>query len=139
MSLNMHRLKNILFTFSTDEGDEDYNNCAELKFESVDGGQRVTWSPIGESLFASSYKYYPDLESIERDNGDIFSRYGTSGFSLGRYHEFLIDPAPFMPHQWEAPKFWVQIGNSAEASFGYATPLMAFLFEGPRPRGPRVA
>ncbi|WAJ26707.1 hypothetical protein [Antarcticirhabdus aurantiaca] len=135
MSLNMHRLKNIPFAFSTDECDEEYNKYTELKFESVDGGQRVSWPPIGESLFVSSYKYYPDLKSIEHDNGDRFVRYGTSGFSLGRYHEFLIDPAPFMPHQWEAAEFWVQIGSTAEASFGYATPLMAFLFEGPRPRG----
>ncbi|KKN23643.1 hypothetical protein LCGC14_0902830 [marine sediment metagenome] len=127
----MSRLTQVPFVFDPSVDDE---KSSYLMFEGVEGGQHVTWPSIGESLFVPTHNYYPDLDAVERDNGERFATHGRSGFSVGRYHEFLIDPVQYNVFDWDMAHFRVKIGTTAEASFGYATPLMAFLFEGPRPR-----
>ncbi|ESY16955.1 hypothetical protein [Mesorhizobium sp. LNJC394B00] len=110
----------------------DSDEAEYLIYEDVDGGKHISWPTIRERLFAPDYNYWPDVKQIEASNGERFKTYGTSGFSLGRYHEFIINPGRETLYGWEPALFRVQLGSSVEASFGYATPLMAFLFESAR-------
>lgn len=115
------------FDPSVDDEAADY-----LKIEDVPGGQRVTWSEIGESLFVPSYKWFARLADIEAANGGRFKVHGSAGFSLGRYHEFIVSAGVSSFWASEPTFFHARLGATARLSFGSATPLIAFLFEGRR-------
>jgi hypothetical protein len=61
---------------------------------------------------------------VAEANPGTLTVHGVRGFSLGRYHEFFVEDLPREVSGY--------IMGDAEATFGEATPLAAFLFEGIR-------
>jgi len=92
-----------------------------LRYESVQGGQLVTWPLIGVGIVVPPHEYSPDFDDIEKANGGLVKFHSLKGFSVGSYHEFLVQELP------------THIGfkmGKIEVTFGNATPLMAYLFHG---------
>ncbi|SEP68307.1 hypothetical protein SAMN05428969_0444 [Devosia sp. YR412] len=102
-----------------------------LKFSEVAGGQIVTWPAVGESLFVPTFKWWPDLDAITVANGSRFVCHGAVGFSLGRYHEFVIEPMLWENGEHHPSMLAANLGG-VEITFGDPSPLIAFLLEGPR-------
>lgn len=115
------------FSPAVDDETADY-----LEFEDVPGGQRLTWSEIGESLFVPAHEWSVPLSEVEAKNGGRFKIYGSTGFGLGRYHEFIVDSGSSIMWGSEPTFFRARLGATAQLSFGVATPLMAYLLDGYR-------
>jgi hypothetical protein len=81
----------------------------------------VRWPLLELKVVVPSGDRYYNVEDLERSNGGTFKDWGLRGFSLGNYHEFFCIPLP------------IHAGfkmSGAEATFGYATPLAACLYNG---------
>lgn len=91
----------------------------------------VTWAPAGVTFNVPPSEYakkHPEMEwppqrtEVEKVNPGLATFYTDNGFSIGSYHEFLVLMRD-LPYQG------FRMGR-IEVTFGQATPLMAFLFEG---------
>lgn len=109
----------IPLVFNHDEN-EEIDNLTNLKHRDDKNGYFVSWEIAGVNFFVPNHKYHIDWNDIRAANGSTVKFHELSGFSIGRYHEFLITeintPAAFI------------MGN-IEVTFGDATPLMKFMFD----------
>jgi hypothetical protein len=104
------------FSPSADEFEEHH-----LEYKDAPGGQSVTWAIVGVTIIIPSYEWSPDFDEIEKANGGLVKFHGLTGFSIGSYHELLIGALP-SPIGFKMGKI--------EVTFGIATPLIAYLFQG---------
>ena len=100
-----------------------------LSFQNEASGYVLSWPLVGVSLFVPEFEYYPSLEAIEEQSGGAFKLHGLSSFSAGVYHEFFVNVEG--PYDYKSQYVTFRAG-AIEVSFGLATPLAAFLFEGHR-------
>lgn len=107
------------FAFDPPATDYEYD-LTHLAFRDVEGGQEVSWPLIGASLFLPGQDTSRKFEAIEANNKNKFKAHGLSGFSLGNYHEFLLDSAEEFA--------CIKMGN-VEATFGEPTPLVVLIFK----------
>jgi hypothetical protein len=108
----------IPFRFSPPASEfEEYH----LEFKNSASGQLVTWPIAGVTLLVPPNESYPSFGEIEKANGSLVKFHGLRGYSVGLYHEFLVGELP--------GHVGFKMGK-IEATFGEATPLMAYLFDG---------
>jgi hypothetical protein len=90
----------------------------------VDQGtdETVTWAPAGVTFVVPPYEYSPSRKAITKANPGLVTFHSDHGFSIGTYHEFLIHS--------DCQHFTGFKMGKIEVTFGQATPLMAYLFEG---------
>jgi hypothetical protein len=91
-----------------------------LEYESLPKGVRVRWPLAGVTFVVPQTKRYASFGEMEKANKGLLKFHGFTGFSIGNYHEFLIDSLPTM--------MGYRMGK-IEVSFASATPLMAYLFQ----------
>jgi hypothetical protein len=108
------------FTFEPDASEYEVSH---LQYKDASNGQTVTWGMMDISILIPKHDYYPDHDAIEKANGKLVKFHGSIGFSVGTYHEFFVS---------ELPGFLGFRMGRMEVTFGQATPLMAYLFEGHR-------
>ncbi|WP_421993983.1 hypothetical protein [Roseococcus sp.] len=107
-----------LVPFTFDPPSSEYFDHLEYS-EAPPAASSVRWPLLGIE-FKRPEGGYPTLEEIAALNGERFKAYGISGYSIDKYHEFLVD----IPSQ----KFiGFKMGN-VEVTFGLATPLVAAIF-----------
>ena len=94
---------------------------AHLEYERDEKGTYVRWPLIGIQIYVPERDFYHSLSEIEVSNGSTFTLHNLCGFTISRYHEFLTT-------QIDGTSLGFDMGG-IEATFGRATPLMAFLFE----------
>jgi hypothetical protein len=126
-------MKSILpFTFNP--GSSEFET-AHLEYSAYSDGQIVKWNAIGiniqipiekdtiEAIDGSKIEMAlpPNFGKIEKANGGNVKFYGLSGVSIGQYHEFYTSSL----ENYEGFKF-----SNIEVTFGEATPIFAFLFQG---------
>jgi hypothetical protein len=105
------------FEFSprSDEFEEHH-----LEYKDVPGGQAITWPLVGVTIIVPSHDPYPNFNDIEKANGGLVRFHGLTGFSIGSYHELLV--------QELTSHFGFKMGK-IEVTFGLASPLIAYLFQ----------
>jgi hypothetical protein len=92
---------------------------SHLHFEDIGGGLfNVTWQFLGLDLVVTK-QWYPPLSEAQKHTPDL-RVYGTTGYSLGMHHEFLIQG---VEHYCE-----FMLGR-AEVTIGQVTPLAVYLFD----------
>jgi hypothetical protein len=109
-----------LIPFSFDPSADTFEEN-HLEYVDKAGGKLVVWPLAGLSIFVPDYEYYPKFESIENANAGLVKFHDETGYSIGNYHEFLISELP--------ANIGFRMGK-IEVTFGEATPMMAFLFNG---------
>lgn len=92
-----------------------------LVYENIAGGQSITWPVVDVTLTVPESDWSLDFEEIEKANSGRVKFHGLMGFSIGPYHEILV--GELQEH------ICFKMGQF-EVSFGAATPLMAYLFDG---------
>jgi hypothetical protein len=110
----------IPFEFEPDASEYEEHH---LKFKSSGSAQVVSWDVAGVSILVPSHVYWPDHHNVEQVNGGLVKFHGLTGFSAGSYHEFFVGELP--------GHLGFRMGK-IEVSFGKASPLIAYLFEGER-------
>jgi hypothetical protein len=106
--------------FDFEPGAEEFEEH-HLEYKTVPGGQSVSWPIVGITIIVPEHEWHPDFEEIETANGGLVRFHGLTGFSIGKYHEFLVA---------ELPSHTGFKMGKIEVTFGAASPLMAYLFQG---------
>jgi hypothetical protein len=101
-------------------GNKDY--LKQLSITKYEGYEVVSWPPAGVSFKTPTYEYWPNRADVAAANGGLVTFHGDKGYSIGSFHEFFVAGT-------NQRRIGFQMGR-LEVTFGTATPLMAYLFDG---------
>ncbi|MFM2057007.1 MAG: hypothetical protein RLY71_1392 [Pseudomonadota bacterium] len=82
--------------------------------------EKATWTSLNLSVFHKNTGYIPDIANFANHTKNL-KFHGTCGFSLGTYHEFLIEDIEDLCE--------LNFGFT-EVTFGEPSPLITYLFRG---------